>query len=121
MKDKKGYIQLIIVILLLAGALALTAKLKDFFDYPKLGNDKEYKHQIDSLAGIIQQNNIKVQSLDSLSRAQQERVTHLESELSQLNWRTNQNLKRYEKELDRLNNLTDSQLVIKFTDVFDYD
>lgn len=118
MKDN-WVLKVLIVIILLAGSIAITVSLTNFIKYPTF--DNSYKKQIDSLANLIQINNQKYKTLDSLSYLEQQKILKLESKLSDLSYKTNKNLQRYEEELDRLNRLTDSQLVIKFTDIFDYD
>lgn len=118
MKDS-WILKILIVVILAGGSILATISLTSLFKYPSL--DDSYKKQIDSLGTLIELNNKKVRTLDSLASLEQEKINKLQSQLSDLSYRTNKNLKRYEEELDRLNRLTDSQLVIKFTDIFDYD
>lgn len=118
MKDN-WILKILIVVVLAGGSIIATVLLTNFFKYPTF--DNSYKKQIDSLGTLIEVNNRKVKTLDSLAFLEQEKINKLQSQLSDLSYKTNKNLKRYEEELDRLNRLTDSQLVIKFTDIFDYD
>lgn len=118
MKDN-WVLKILIVVILAGGSIAATISLTNFFRYPSF--DDSYKKQIDSLHVLIENNNQKFKTLDSISHLEQEKINQLQSRLSDLSYKTSQNLKRYEEELDRLNNLTDSQLVIKFSDIFDYD
>jgi biopolymer transport protein ExbB/TolQ len=118
MKDN-WVLKLLIVLILLGGSIAATISLTNFIKYPSF--DNSYKKQIDSLSNLVQVNNTKFKTLDSITRLEHEKINKLQSELSDLSYKTNKNLQRYEEELDRLNNLTDSQLVIKFSDIFDYD
>jgi len=115
----KGFLIIFFTVTIIAGGLAVTATMVDFIKYPTSNNS--YKNEIDSLAKLVESNNQKFRVIDSFSNLEHQRTKRLESQLSDLNYKTNKNLKRYEEELDRLNRLTDSQLVIKFTDIFDYD
>ena len=112
-------LKVLITVVLLIGSIAVIVSLTNFIKYPSF--DTSYKKQIDSLSNLVQVNNTKFKTLDSITRLEHEKINKLQSELSELSYKTNKNLQRYEEELDRLNNLTDSQLVIKFSDIFDYD
>lgn len=118
MKDNR-VLKLLIVLILLGGSVAATISFTNFIKY--LSFDNSYKKQIDSLSTLVQINNQKFKTLDSTTYLQQEKINQLQTKLSDLSYRTTKNQKRYEEQLDRLNRLTDSQLVIKFTDIFDYD
>lgn len=80
-----------------------------------------YKDQISTLIQLADNNDKKIRSLDSINRLEQQKIQKLEKSLTDLRSQTDKNLERYEKELNRLSNLTDSQLVIRFTDIFDYE
>lgn len=93
-----------------------------FFDYKQSKPvQKDYKATIDSITALIDKNNLEFAKFDSINRRQQVRILKLQTDLTNLNIRTTNNFKHYEQEINRLNNLTDSQLVIIFTDAFDYD
>lgn len=118
MKDSL-ILKVLIVIILVGGTIAATISMVNFIEYPKF--DTGYKKDIDSLAQLVELNNSKFRTLDSNSRLEQEKISKLQKQLSDLSYKTSKNLKYYEEEINRLNRLTDSQLVIKFTDIFDYD
>jgi septal ring factor EnvC (AmiA/AmiB activator) len=118
MKDSL-ILKVLIAIILIGGTVAATVSMVNFIDYPKF--DNSYKKDIDSLTQLVELNNKKFSTLDSNSRLEQEKINKLQKQLSDLSYKTSKNLKHYEEEINRLNRLTDSQLVIKFTDIFDYD
>lgn len=80
-----------------------------------------YKDQINTLIQLADNNDKKIRSLDSINRLEHQKIQKLEKSLTDLRSQTDKNLERYEKELNRLSNLTDSQLVLRFTDIFDYE
>jgi TolA-binding protein len=119
MKDNSVIITLLLV-LLTAASIGVTAYATTQF-IKHTTSQSSYKRQVDSLNTLIQANTRKVAALDSNTKLEQQKIKQLQLKLSDLSYRTNKNLQRYEEQLDRLNRLTDSQLVIKFSDIFDYD
>jgi len=116
-KNKSFYMVMLIVILI-GGLIICGISIKLLSDNLFSLSNNNYKEKIDSLENLIDVNNKKFITLDSLNQVEQEKIFHLQSQLYNLNYKTDQNLRRYEEQINNLNNLNDSQLTTKFTSVF---
>ena len=117
MKNSKEYFTAIFILIPIVGTLVLTSKLYRKFEIPTLDTSK-YDRKIDSLSLIIENNNSKIQALDSLNNIQKTKINTLNWQLESLKDRADKNKKDYEDKLNTLDSLSHNDLTDKFTELF---
>ena len=117
MKNLKEYFVVILILISVAGTLFLGSKYYKKFKVVTI-DTSFYDRQIDSLNNIIELNNKKIQTLDSLNGIQETKITRLNWRLGSLKDQADKNKKDYEDKLNSLDSLSHNDLTDQFTDIF---
>ena len=117
MKNVKEYYVVILILISVAGTLFLGTRYYKKFRIVTV-DTSYYDRQIDSLNNIIELNNKKIQTLDSLNGIQKTKIAGLNWRLESLKTQADKNKKDYEDKLNSLDSLSHNDLTDKFTDTF---
>jgi len=118
MKNLKEYFVAILILISVAGTLFLGSKYYKKFKVVTI-DTSYYDRHIDSLNNIIELNNKKIQTLDSLNGIQKTKIARLNWRLGSLKDQADKNKKDYEDKLNSLDSLSHNDLTDQFTDIFD--
>ena len=117
MKNVKEYFVVILILISVAGTLFLGTRYYKKFKIVTV-DTSFYDRQIDSLNNIIELNNKKIQTLDSLNGIQKTKIAGLNWRLKGLKTQADKNKKDYEDKLNSLDSLSHNDLTDQFTDIF---
>ena len=117
MKNVKEYFVVILILISVAGTLFLGTRYYKKFKIVTV-DTSFYDRQIDSLNNIIELNNKKIQTLDSLNGIQKTKIAGLNWRLKGLKTQPDKNKKDYENKLNSLDSLSHNDLTDKFTNTF---
>jgi len=117
MKNVKEYFVVILILISVAGTLFLGTRYYKKFKIVTV-DTSFYDRQIDSLNNIIELNNKKIQTLDSLNGIQKTKIAGLNWRLKGLKTQADKNKKDYEDKLNSLDSLSHNDLTDKFTNTF---
>jgi len=117
MKNVKEYFVVILILISVAGTLFLGTRYYKKFKIVTV-DTSFYDRQIDSLNNIIELNNKKIQTLDSLNGIQKTKIAGLNWRLESLKNQADKNKKDYENKLNSLDSLSHNDLTDKFTNTF---
>ena len=110
---KKREIFWIVIIIILSGMLVLVNK-----QTPSKFDEKAFQKRIDSLNIIIENNNKLCDSLQLDNSKRQNKIGELSNKLTKLNEKSKFYEKKYKEELDIINNMSDDDIILAFTNSF---
>ena len=87
---------------------------------PRYSNEKEqqFYKTIDSLSKEIEKDKRQIESLDSAKRSLQDQINKDKQELADASKQAEEYKKQYEKERDRINNMSNADVVSQFSKTF---
>ena len=103
----------IVIIIILSGILILSNK-----QTPSKFDEKAFQKRIDSLNIIIENNNKLCDSLQLDNSKRQNKIGELSNKLTKLNEKSKFYEKKYKEELDIINNMSDDDIILAFTNSF---
>ena len=103
----------IVIIIILSGILVLSNK-----QTPSKFDEKAFQKRIDSLNFIVEKNNKLRDSLQLDNSNREEKIGELSNKLTKLNEKSKFYEKKYKEELDIINNMSDDDIILAFTNSF---
>ena len=109
---KRDYIWIVLIFVLIGFIIVSNKEVPSKFD------EKAFQKRIDSLNIIIENNNKLCDSLQLDNSKRQNKIGELSNKLTKLNEKSKFYEKKYKEELDIINNMSDDDIILAFTNSF---